>query len=188
MPDGDLPDGGLEDEGFGKKENCVGFFPGSTIGNFDHEAAVAFLRTVSETVGSGGGLLIGVDLKKDTETLIRAYDDAEGVTAAFNLNVIERINRELDGNFDVSAFSHQAQYNAEAGRIEIHLVSQKAQTVHIQGRDFNFSEGETIHTENSYKYHIKEFEALAAKAGFSPVKTWVDENGLFSLHYLTVAE
>jgi len=129
----------------------------------------------------------GVDMKKDVETLIRAYDDAAGVTAAFNLNVIERINRELDGDFDVSAFRHRASYNRQEGRVEIHLVSLKAQTVHIQGNDFGFEEGETIHTENSYKYHIEEFEALAAKAGFAAVKTWVDENQLFSLHYLTVS-
>ncbi|MBT7755647.1 MAG: L-histidine N(alpha)-methyltransferase [Candidatus Magasanikbacteria bacterium] len=164
----------------------VGFFPGSTIGNFDHQAAEIFLRTVFETIGEGGGLLIGVDMKKNEETLIRAYDDAEGVTAAFNLNVIERINRELDGNFDVSAFRHRAMYNPEKGRVEMHLVSLKAQTVHIQGAEIGFAEGETIHTENSYKYHPEEFTAMAAKAGFFSEKTWVDDNELFSLHYLTV--
>ncbi len=170
----------------GKEAKRVGFFPGSTIGNFDHEAAVGFLQGVSETLGEGGGLLIGVDLKKDTDILVQAYDDAAGVTAAFNLNVIERINRELGGDFDVSAFRHQALFNAREGRIEMYLVSLKQQTVHIQGFDFAFAEGETIHTENSYKYHIKEFETLAAKAGFATVKTWVDENDLFSVNYLTV--
>lgn len=170
----------------GKDAKRVGFFPGSTIGNFDHEAAVEFLQSVSETVGEGGGLLIGVDLKKDTDILIRAYDDAQGVTAAFNLNVIERINRELGGDFDVSAFRHRALYNAREGRIEMYLVSLKRQTVNIQGYEFAFAEGETIHTENSYKYHIEEFETLANTAGFASGKTWVDEDKLFSLHYLTV--
>jgi len=173
-------------EKVGQKAKRVGFFPGSTIGNFDHQAAIKFLRTVCETVGEGGGLLIGVDLKKDLKTLIRAYDDTAGVTSAFNLNVIERINRDLDGNFDLSAFCHQAIYNPEESRIELHLVSLMAQTVHIQGVDFRFAKGETIHTENSYKYHTEEFAALAAKAGFTTVKTWVDDNELFSLHYLTV--
>ena len=176
----------LPEQVCGKKEKRVGFFPGSTIGNFDHQAAVGFLRNVSVTVGEGGGLLIGVDMKKDEETLIRAYDDAAGVTAAFNLNVIERINRELDGDFDVSTFRHRVLYNRQEGRIEIYLVSLREQTVHIQGYDFGFAEDETIHTENSYKYHIEEFEALAATAGFATVKTWVDDNELFSLHYLVV--
>jgi len=171
----------------GNGAKCIGFFPGSTIGNFDHEAAVGFLQSVSETLGKGGGFLIGVDLKKDTDILVRAYDDAQGVTAAFNLNVIGRINRELGGDFDVSAFRHRAFYNRLEGRIEMYLVSLKKQTAHIQGHDFAFTEGETIHTENSYKYHIEEFGALAAKAGFATVKTWVDDNGLFSLHYLAAS-
>jgi dimethylhistidine N-methyltransferase len=176
----------LPEQVYADEARRVGFFPGSTIGNFDHPAAVAFLRNVCETVGEGGGLLIGVDLKKDEEILIRAYDDAAGVTAAFNLNIIERINRELDGDFDVSAFRHRAVYNRRQGRIEIYVVSLRDQSVHIQGCDFDFAEGETIHTENSYKYDIEEFEALAATAGFSSVKTWVDDNDLFSLHYLEV--
>ncbi len=164
----------------------AGFFPGSTIGNFDHPSAVRFLRNVAEMTGKGGALLIGVDLKKDEDILVRAYDDRAGVTAAFNLNIIERINRELDGDFDPRAFRHLALYNGDKGRIEMHLVSRKDQTVTIRGRAFRFQDGETIHTENSYKYHVEEFTALAAKAGFSAVKTWVDGNGLFSLHYLTV--
>jgi len=170
----------------GKNAKRVGFFPGSTIGNFDNEAAVGFLRGACETIGDGGGFLIGVDLKKDEDILVRAYDDAAGVTAAFNLNVIERINRELGGDFDVSAFRHQALYNSKEGRIEMYLVSLKPQTVSIQEFDFIFGEGETIHTENSYKYHLGEFEDLATKAGFAAGQTWVDENELFSLHYLTV--
>ena len=170
-----------------KDIKCVGFFPGSTIGNFDHKQAVKFLRGVSETVGQGGGLLIGVDMKKDPETLIRAYDDNAGVTAAFNLNLIERINQELGGNFVISAFKHQTLFNVLKGRIELYLVSLKQQTVHIQGFDFSFKKGETIHTENSYKYHTKEFKALAKLAGFDTVKTWVDEKKLFALYYLVVS-
>lgn len=164
----------------------VGFFPGSTIGNFDHPSAVGFLRNVAAMTGTGGGLLIGVDLKKDEAILVRAYDDRAGVTAAFNLNIIERINRELGGDFDPRAFRHMALYNGEKGRIEMHLVSRKDQTVTIQDRAFRFRDGETIHTENSYKYHVEEFTALAGQAGFSAVRTWVDGDGLFSLHYLTV--
>lgn len=166
---------------------CIGFFPGSTIGNFNHGEAIKFLQRVSETVGQGGGLLIGVDMKKSAKTLVRAYDDAAGITAAFNLNLIERINQELEGDFDVSAFKHQARYNRLEGRIELHLVSLKQQNVHIQGFDFSFDKGETIHTENSYKYHPKEFGALAERGGFTAVKTWVDKKKLFSLHYLTVS-
>lgn len=164
----------------------VVFFPGSTIGNFDHARAETLLRTIAGMAGPGGALLIGVDLKKDEEILLRAYDDDAGVTAAFNLNIIERINRELGGDFDLSQFRHLALYNREQGRIEIHLESLMDQTVHIQGRDFRFREGETIHTENSYKYHVEEFSALAAAAGFETEKTWVDGGNLFSLHYLTV--
>ncbi|MFQ5763402.1 MAG: L-histidine N(alpha)-methyltransferase [Rhodospirillales bacterium] len=165
----------------------VGFFPGSTIGNFDHAQAAAFLGTIAETIGAGGGLLIGVDLKKDEDILVKAYDDAEGVTAAFNLNIIERINRELDGDFDASAFRHQALYNGDEGRIEMHLVSRRDQTVRVQGRPFRLAEGETIHTENSYKYEVQEFSDLAATQGFDTVETWVDDDELFSLHYLTRA-
>ncbi len=164
----------------------VGFFPGSTIGNFDHPSAVQFLRNVAEMTGKEGALLIGVDLKKDEDILVRAYDDQGGVTAAFNLNIIERINRELNGDFDPRAFRHMALYNDEKGRIEMHLVSRKEQTVTIQDRAFRFQDGETIHTENSYKYHVEEFAGLAAQAGFSVFKTWMDGDGLFSLHLLTV--
>jgi dimethylhistidine N-methyltransferase len=167
-----------------KNMKCVGFFPGSTIGNFNHNEAVKFLSGISKTVGEDGGLLIGVDMKKDREILIRAYDDKSGVTASFNLNLILRINQELGGNFDVSAFKHKALYNETKGRIELHLVSLKQQTVNVQGFKFTFKKGETIHTENSYKYHTKEFTSLAEEAGFTTIKTWVDEKQLFSLHYL----
>ena len=164
----------------------VGFFPGSTIGNFDRADAARFLGRVARMVGRGGGFLIGVDLKKDEETLVRAYDDAQGVTAAFNLNMLARINRELAGDFDLSAFRHVALYNADMGRIEIHLESRRAQTARVLGRAFRFAKGETIHTENSYKYGVAEFRTLAAAEGFRAVKTWVDGRNLFSLHYLAV--
>ena len=163
---------------------CVGFFPGSTIGNFNHDDAISFLKGVAKTVGRGGGLLIGVDTKKDTKTLINAYDDKAGVTAAFNLNIIKRINHELGGNFDVAAFNHKVVYNKFEGRIELYLESLKKQMVQIQNFEFSFNKGETIHTENSYKYYTEEFTSLAKNAGFFSVKTWVDENQLFSLHYL----
>ena len=163
----------------------VVFFPGSTIGNFDHQEAAKFLGTVAETVGVGGGLLIGVDMKKDEQILLRAYDDADGVTARFNLNLIERINRELGGDFDASAFRHEARYNQKQGRIEMHLVSRREQTAQASGHSFRFRKGESIHTENSYKYHAEEFQALAAGQGFCPVRIWIDDKNLFSIHYLT---
>ena len=176
----------LPDKARKASENRIGFFPGSTIGNFDHAGAADFLATVANMVGGGGALLIGVDLKKDEDILVRAYDDAQGVTAAFNRNVLERINRELGGCFDIETFRHRALYNGAEGRIELHLVSEKDQTVTVHDRDFTFTEGETIHTENSYKYHVEEFSSLAAGAGFRSARTWVDGDGLFSLHYLTL--
>lgn len=176
----------LPDKARKASENRIGFFPGSTIGNFDHAGAADFLATVADMVGGGGALLIGVDLKKDEDILVRAYDDAQGVTAAFNRNVLERINRELGGCFDIETFRHRALYNGAEGRIEMHLVSEKDQTVTVHDRDFTFTEGETIHTENSCKYHVEEFSSLAAGAGFRSARTWVDGDGLFSLHYLTL--
>tara|TARA_B100001142_G_scaffold214888_1_gene212987 strand:+ start:147 stop:1103 length:957 start_codon:yes stop_codon:yes gene_type:complete len=167
-----------------KNIKCVGFFPGSTIGNFSPSEAIKFLKGMAKTIGQGGGLLIGVDMKKDEKILVQAYDDNSGVTASFNLNLIERINQELGGNFDVSAFKHKANYNNIKGRIELFLVSLKKQTVRIQNFEFSFEKNETIHTENSYKYHINEFISLAERAGFFTIKTWVDEKNLFSLHYL----
>ena len=164
----------------------VGFFPGSTIGNFVPEQAVAFLKTAAETLGHGGTLIIGVDLKKDVNTLEAAYNDAKGVTAEFNLNVLERINRELGGNFQLDQFDHDAIYNEDAGRIEMHLRSTEDQTVRVNGHTFEFQEDETIHTESSYKYSVAEFHALAAEAGFGAVKVWTDPDDLFSLHYLQV--
>ena len=176
----------LPDKARKASENRIGFFPGSTIGNFDHAGAADFLATVADMVGGGGALLIGVDLKKDEDILVRAYDDAQGVTAAFNRNVLERINRELGGCFDIETFRHRALYNGAEGRIEMHLVSEKDQTVTVHDRDFTFTKGETIHTEDSYKYHVEEFSSFAAGAGFRSARTWVDGDGLFSLHYLTL--
>ena len=162
------------------------YFPGSTIGNFTPAEAAAFLAGAREQAGAGGGLLIGVDLKKDTARLDAAYNDARGVTAAFNLNLLARINRELGADFDLSAFRHRAFFNEAAGRIEMHLESVKAQAVTIGGRAIRFQEGETIHTENSYKYSVREFQELARAAGLAPVECWMDAEQLFSVHYLAV--
>jgi dimethylhistidine N-methyltransferase len=162
------------------------FFPGSTIGNFSVEEALAFLVNARSVAGAGGAMLVGVDLKKDAALLHAAYNDAQGVTAAFNLNVLRRINEELAGDFDLQAFEHRAFYNAPASRIEMHLVSTREQTVRIGPQAFLFAAGETIHTENSYKYSVAEFQTLAREAGFEAEHCWVDPQCLFSIHYLTV--
>lgn len=174
-----LPDTAPEPQG-----PCVAFFPGSSIGNFDPEGAVGFLAAVAELVGPGGFLLIGADRKKERAVLDAAYDDAAGVTAAFNLNLLERMNRELRADFDLAAWRHRAFYNEAEGRIEMHLVSVPAQTVHVVDEAFAFAAGETIHTENSYKYGIEEFQALAARAGFRPEAVWTDSRRLFAVHLL----
>jgi len=160
------------------------FFPGSTIGNFDPEDAVGFLKNAADIVGSGGGLLIGVDLKKDKALLDAAYDDPQGVTAAFNLNLLARINRELNADFDVRAFRHRAEYVVDRGRIEMRLESLRFQSVFIAAQKIIFERGETIHTENSYKYSVQEFQALAERAGFFARQCWVDDRRLFSIHYM----
>lgn len=165
-------------------EHPVGFFPGSSIGNFDPEAAEAFLRGLHSLLPSGSGLLIGVDLIKDKATLEAAYNDAAGITAAFNLNLLERLRRELQAEIEPQHFSHQAFYNQEASRIEMHLVSQMPQVIAVAGERFCFREGETIHTENSYKYSIEGFQALADRAGFYSRARWIDSRQLFSVHYL----
>jgi len=162
----------------------VGFFPGSTIGNFEPDGVVRFLRHCTELLGSGCEMLIGADLKKAPETLNAAYNDRAGVNAAFNLNLLVRINRELEGDIDVDRFAHVAFYNAEAGRMELYLKSLAAQTVTVAGRRFEFAGGELVHTENSYKYAIDEFASLAVRAGFAVVHTWTDPGALFSVHYL----
>jgi dimethylhistidine N-methyltransferase len=164
----------------------VVYFPGSTIGNFTVPEALAFLRNARTVAGARGSMLVGVDLKKAPALLNAAYNDAQGVTAAFNLNVLHRINAELQGDFDLAAFEHRAHYDAAAGRIEMHLVSAHDQVATVAGRRFTFAAGETIHTENSYKYSVEEFQALAREAGFSPAHSWIDDSRLFSIHYLTV--
>lgn len=171
---------------YGARRRAV-FFPGSTIGNFDPADAVAFLVNARRVVGAGGALVIGVDLRKDRATLEAAYDDPQGVTAAFNLNVLARINRELQADFDLRAFRHRAWYNEELGRIEMHLESTRRQEVCIGTQRIVFAAGETIHTENSYKYSIDGFKALAARAGFGSEAHWVDERNLFSIHYMVGA-
>ena len=162
------------------------FFPGSTIGNFSIAEALAFLKNARAVAGHEGAMLVGVDLKKDARVLHAAYNDAQGVTAAFNLNVLRRINEELDGDFDLQAFEHRAFYNAAAGRIEMHLVSARKQAVSIGSHTFAFEAGETIHTENSHRYSVEEFQSLAREAGFDAEHCWIDPDRLFSIHYLTV--
>ncbi|MFO8154219.1 L-histidine N(alpha)-methyltransferase [Thioalkalivibrio sp.] len=162
----------------------VAFFPGSSIGNFDPEHAVEFIAAVADLVGPGGHFLIGVDLRKEKALLEAAYDDAQGVTAAFNLNLLERINRELGGDFDLQHWRHRAVYNENEGRVEMHLVSARNQRVRIEDEVFDFATGETIHTENSYKYGLDEFEGLARRAGMETVGVWTDQRGLFSVHLL----
>jgi dimethylhistidine N-methyltransferase len=162
------------------KPNVV-YFPGSTIGNLTPDEAHAFL---SMSRGVATRMLVGVDLKKDPAVLHAAYNDAAGVTAAFNLNLLARINRELGADFDLRRWRHYAFYNPAEGRIEMHLVSMAAQRVALARRRFDFAAGETIHTENSYKYSIESFRELAAKAGFRGAKVWTDRRGLFALHGL----
>jgi dimethylhistidine N-methyltransferase len=160
----------------------VGFFPGSTIGNFTGDEALDFLGSAKAMLGEGAHFIIGVDLVKSPAVLVAAYDDAAGVTRDFNKNLLVRINRELDGRFDLEAFSHRAVWNAADSRIEMHLVSDKAQEVMVAGRRFRFAEGESIHTENSHKHEPASFAALAAKAGWTLVRQWISpvpEFGVF---------
>ena len=145
----------------------VGFFPGSTLGNFEPHEASAFLRIARDILGHGAQMIIGVDLEKDERTLYDAYNDAAGVTARFNLNVLERINRELGGNFDLSSFMHRSVYNRDRHRIEMHLISRKAQSVRVLGHSFSFRPGESIHTENSYKYSLARFTRAGARRGLA---------------------
>jgi dimethylhistidine N-methyltransferase len=166
----------------------VGFFPGSTLGNFEPEEASAFMRSARDILGEGAQMVIGVDLEKDERVLYDAYNDAAGVTARFNLNVLHRINRELGGNFDLSAFTHRAIYNRDRHRIEMHLISRRTQTVRVLGRSFSFRTGESIHTESSYKYSLERFTALARGSGWTPRATWTDAAGMFSVHALVASE
>jgi L-histidine N-alpha-methyltransferase len=165
----------------------IGFFPGSTIGNFTYAEAVDFLRNAATEMGADNGLLIGVDLKKDIEVLRAAYNDTAGVTAKFNLNILRHINRELGADFDLDGFTHDARWEPEKGRIEMHLVSKRNQTAHLDGHKFEIEQGESIHTEDSHKYTIDGFHALAAEAGWRAYRHWTDADNLFSIHYLRVA-
>jgi len=166
----------------------VVYFPGSTIGNFQPDEAVAFLRRMRAIAGEGGGVLIGVDLQKDADVLEAAYNDREGVTARFNLNLLRRINRELGGDFDLSCFRHRAIYDERFHRIEMHLVSLVDQVVSVGKEFIAIEEGETICTEHSYKYQIEDFEALASAAGLSRARTWTDSMEWFSVHFLVPAD
>ena len=158
------------------------FFPGSTVGNFTPAEALVFLGHARAVAGAGGVLIVGVDLKKDKAVLDAAYDDARGVTAQFNLNLLHRINRELGADFQVDYFRHRAFYDPALGRIEMHLESRDSQFAHVAGRRFDFTHGETIHTEISCKYSVTEFQEMGKRAGFKPEKVWTDPQQLFSVH------
>ena len=160
------------------------FFPGSSIGNFEPDEARPFLARIGNLIGTGGKLLIGVDLIKDLSILNAAYNDAQGVTADFNLNLLGRINRELDADFDLEAFRHEAYYNSVESRIEMHLVSVADQQASVAGALFFFRNGESIHTESSYKFSVGGFLSLAREAGFASERVWTDANDLFSVHCL----
>ena len=161
----------------------VVFYPGSSIGNFEPREAIEILATIAGLLHPRGDLIIGVDLKKDPEILHAAYNDTRGITEEFNKNVFIRINRELEADFQVENFDHKAFYNEEKGRVEMHLVSKSDQVVTINGFKSSIKKGEQIHTENSYKYRVDEFIAMAGMAGLDHVRTWTDNDGLFSVHY-----
>ena len=163
----------------------VVYFPGSTIGNFSPEEAADLLSSISRLVGLGGGLLVGFDVKKDATILLPAYNDREGVTAEFNLNLLTRINRELDGDFDLDAFAHRAIYDPANERVEMHLISKRSQVVRISGVEIVFRKGETIRTEYSHKYSFRTFNRLVAEAGFARQRQWMDAKKYFCVQYLT---
>jgi dimethylhistidine N-methyltransferase len=165
----------------------IGFFPGSTIGNFEPHEACAFMRHAGTILGRGATFIVGVDLVKDTTVLQKAYNDSKGITANFNLNLLARINRELGAKFNLACFEHHALFNRERSRIEMHLASLKRQRVKVCGECIDFRAGETIHTENSYKYSVESFGALARGAGWTPKAVWTDADNYFSVHVLTSA-
>lgn len=176
----------IPDRFYSWTQTKAAFFPGSTIGNLDPEAAIAFFERVATLVGNNGMFLVGVDLLKDPHTLEAAYNDARGVTAAFNLNLLERFNRELGADFDLSAFRHLAFFNSARSRIEMHLESLRDQTVTVSGTQIDFRAGETIHTESSYKYSPEQFDELVSRTGFRRRRFWTDENrnfGVFLFEY-----
>lgn len=170
-----------------RHERVVVFFPGSTLGNFEQRDAISLLRTMRDEIGANGFALVGVDLKKDRATLEAAYNDAAGVTRDFTLNLLARMNRELDGDFDLSQFRHRAHYNALAGRIETHIVSVREQTVAVAGRPFAFARDEAMLVEYSCKYAQVDIDAMAAKAGLRVVRTWTDAEQRFALQLLARA-
>ena len=164
----------------------VAYYPGSTIGNFVPGDARRFLSKIAEVCGENGGLIVGVDLKKDPLMLHRAYNDTLGITAAFNMNILARLNREFRADFEVDQFRHYAFYNPVFERVEMHLISLRDQDVHIADKDVHFRRGESIWTEASYKYNPTDFAALAGSAGWHVEQVWTDDRGLFSVQYLKV--
>ena len=169
----------------GENKNVI-FYPGSTIGNFEPKEAARFLNQLSQMLRPGDGLLIGVDLKKDPQFIENAYNDKQGITAAFNKNVLTRMNQELNTSFQKQHFDHYSFYSEEKDRIEMHLVSKIHQTVVVNDQSIIFEKDETIHTENSYKYSISSFQNLCLKNGFKPIDVYVDRNEWFSIHYLEI--
>src|SRR5437773_339260 len=170
-----------------KAARNVVYFPGSTIGNFEPTEAMEFLRRIANVSGRDGGLLIGVDLRKDRRVIEAAYNDSTGVTAQFNLNLLARINREIGADFDLNRWRHRAVYNSKAGRIEMYLISETDQLVHMAEQEFHFRSGEKIITEFSYKYTPEDFAALAREAGFEFIRMWTDEARLFGVFYFVTA-
>jgi len=166
----------------------LGFFPGSTIGNFEPHVAAEFLRKAAHLLGPGGALLIGVDLEKDEDILLAAYNDAGGITAQFNLNLLTRMIEELGAQVNVDAFEHEAIFNQEKHRIEMHLRAREDTGLVVADREFRLAKGETIHTENSHKFSLASFQEIASAAGFEAGAAWTDKDDLFSLHYLTVSD
>ncbi|MBV1961800.1 MAG: L-histidine N(alpha)-methyltransferase [Immundisolibacteraceae bacterium] len=166
------------------EQRRVGFFPGSSIGNFTREEAGDFMRNVARQLQPGDGFIVGIDLKKESDILRAAYNDQKGVTAAFNMNLLKRINEELSAEINLQGFAHNAVYNQALGRVEMHLVSQLEQQIKLGDQAFELAQNETIHTENSHKYDLVEFQQLAEAAGFKARKVWTDANNWFSVHYL----
>ncbi len=178
---------GIELDEAASEAPAVFFYPGSSVGNFEPAAAVEFMRGMRAQMNDAGGLLIGVDTKKDEEVLHSAYNDAAGVTAQFNINVLDNLNHLLDGDIDAGKFTHHALYNSEQGRIEMHLRCTGKHSAQLGCHQVEFAEGELVHTENSYKYHPDEFIELAEQAGFAPDKVWQDEQGWFAVMYFVPA-
>ena len=159
----------------------VGFFPGSTIGNLESSEITGFMQRAHEDLGAGAQFILGADLKKDAKILIPAYDDSAGITSEFNLNLLRRINGELDANFDVASFNHEARWNDDDARIEMHLVSERDQSVEVSGKIFDFRQGETVHTENSRKFEVDALQKLIGQCGWEMADSWVDKDNLFSV-------